>query len=134
MARTDSRGIPYAPQLLARLNTCIAGDLPASRELLVQLAAAIGGEVSKRSRLNQRDKLIRRAGLLTGATKPHAKAGALVAELRAMQRLQAHVPDDGVWRPAATVRECLQEAAVYGRLPDSGRHFIRILTSAPRGD
>lgn len=131
MRRTDSRGIPYAAPLLARLRTCLAADVPVSRELLVQVVAALEGAVSARARLRKRDGLIRRAALLTLAQSDHARAHALSAALRELPRARGREP---MRRPAATVRECLQEAATYGKLPESPRQFLRILTSDPRGD
>ena len=35
---------------------------------------------------------------------------------------------------AATVRECLQEAAGFGRLPGEERQFLRILLDSPGDD
>lgn len=132
--RTDSRGIPYAASLLARLRTCIAADIPAPRELLVQVVAAMEGEVGARAQLCKRDKLIRRAGMLTGATSRHARAAELVAHVRALPRHRLRMPEGVPRPPAATVRECLLEAASYGRLPDSHRQLLRILECPPRGD
>lgn len=134
--RTDSRGIPYKAQLLGRLRTCRAAGLQASPELLDQVIAVLASGVTLREQLRDRDKLIRRAGLLLPEMSDNARAAALALAARAIPRIRTSRLGGarGLPLPAATVRECLQEAATYGRLPGGRRQFLRILLASPSGE
>ena len=134
MPRTDSRGIPYAASLLSRLLTCQAACLHVSPELLARVIEVFASEVSARERRPKRDELVRRASLLAPAESEHARAAFLAAEARALSSGRRSGATIKLQQPAATVRECLIEAATYGRLPKSSRQFLRILQSTPRGD
>ena len=119
--------IAHAPALLARLRTCQALGRPVPPELLAQLIDGLSRDVRVRSQLQQRNTLIRRAGLLLPVTGPSAKAEALLAESK---RLRPALLVTAKGESPATVRECLAVAATYGRLPSSQRQFLRVLLQA----
>lgn len=137
MSRTDKRGIPYLGRLLARLRASRAAGLNATPELIDQVIAALASEVSSREQLRSRNRLVRRASLLLpNLPSDSARAAELADVARTLPRISPCRSRAASNLPvvAATVRECLQEAAAYGRLPTGQRQFFRILLSSPGGD
>lgn len=120
-----------AVDTLARLRVCRDAACQVPPDLVIDAIAVIERSLHTETLRARRDELIRRAALLLPDTeaRPYTRAGMLLQEARAMNRtwhiLRAQPPQ----LDQCTPRACLHAARLCAPLPESQRHFYRVLAS-----
>lgn len=119
-----------AADTLARLRVCRDAGRAAPPDLVADAIEAIERSLHTEMLRGRRDELIRRAALLLpdADARPYTRAGLLLQEARTMNRtwnvLRTLPPES----EPGTPRACLHAARIYAPLPESQRHFYRVLT------
>lgn len=117
-----------AVDTLARLRVCRDAGRSAPPDLIADAVDAIEGFLRTDTLRDRRDALIRRAALLLPDGRPYTRAGLLLQESRAMNRTW-HILRQSPPEPVlATPRDCLHAARLIAPLPESQRHFYRVLS------
>ena len=118
--------LEHAAVTLKRLQVYVDMGQPAPPALVADAIEHLSRQVTAQDRKRKRDRLIRRAALYLEGT-PRAKAAALLLEAAALARRRPAAVHERTPLEAGTVRECLQAAALFDKLPRSLRHFQRVL-------
>ncbi len=116
-----------AADTLARLRVCRDAGRHVPPDLLQDAIVVMERFVHTGMLRQQRDALIRRASMLLPGGRPYTRAGQLLQEARTMNRtwhiLKERMPD----REPASPRACLHAAQLLAPLPESQRHFYRVI-------
>lgn len=123
-------GVSRCARTLARLrvHAALGSSVPAD---LIEDAISCLEEIESSGRnRRQRDRLIRRAGLLSAADTLHAQAKQLQGIAARLKQSHAPLGVPALHAEPATPVDCLRAAAVAQPLPRSYRQFLRILASA----
>ena len=116
-----------AADTLARLRVCRDAGRHVPPDLLCDAIVVMERFVHTGMLRQQRDALIRRASLLLPEGRPYTRAGQLLQEARTMNRtwhiLKERMPDP----EPASPRACLHAAQLLEPLPESQRHFYRVI-------
>lgn len=116
-----------AADTLARLRVCRDAARQVPPDLLHDAIVTMERFVHTGMMRQRRDALIRRAALLLPEGRPYTRAGLLLHEARTMNRtwhlLRDRLPDP----EPASPRACLHAAQLLAPLPQSQRHFYRVI-------
>lgn len=124
------RHLEFARLVQFRLREFVALGQGANLETTKLALEALNTVLDEHSSLERRNACIHSAAsLLRG--KPWTKAGALLSEVRRMERNWERYRDTPAPTVCSTVREHLWAASMFGDLPSSQKQFSRILDIAP---
>lgn len=116
-------------ELVARLRVCRDAGRAPSSELVGDVINFLEKQNDSALNRKKRDELIRRAALLFPLVSEYKRAENLTKEAKAMMRTWLILKIKPAPKEFASVRDCLHAAALHAELPNSQRHFYRILSA-----